>query len=108
MGHLKIHCDSCGSDWNVYHRDSWREWRARTCPVCMASIDQTTWEQSILRGFNELEDASRELVKDHNQYHGALFTVGYEPDVIYPNSSDDVNKLREEIEELREALSEYV
>ena len=25
MGHLKIHCDNCGSDWIIYHRDDWKE-----------------------------------------------------------------------------------
>ena len=42
MGHLKIHCDGCGSDWVVYHRDNWKDWKARTCPVCGKSIDPGT------------------------------------------------------------------
>ena len=104
MGHLQIHCDCCGYDWIVYHRDDWKSWKARTCPVCGKSIDPGTWERQILRAFAEMEEANLELSKDHDQYHGTLFTVGYIPDVIFPNKSDEIYQLTEEIEELREQL----
>ena len=42
---------------------------------------------------------------DHAQQHGTLFTVAYEPDVIYPNKNDGVDQLREDIEDLRESVS---
>ena len=104
MGHLKIHCDSCGSDWTVYHRDDWKDWKARTCPMCGETIDHQTWDDQILPAFGAMEDANRELYKDHAGYHGTLFTVTYEPDIIYPNKIDGLDELRAEIEELREDL----
>ena len=103
MGHLKIHCDGCGYDWTVYHRDDWKDWKARTCPMCGESISQDTWDSHVLRAFGEMEDANLELMKDHSQYHGTLFTVGYTADVIYPNKSNNM-ELKEELEELREGI----
>ena len=106
MGHLSIHCDGCGSDWIVYHRDDWKSWKARTCPVCGESIDSVTWDQQVLRAFGEMEDANLELVKDHGQYNGTLFTVGYIPDVVFPNrdQTGDLDQLRESVEEMREGI----
>ena len=104
MGHLKIHCDGCGSDWIVYHRDDWKDWKARTCPVCGKSIEPGTWEKSVLRAFGEMEDANLELSKDHAQYDGALFTVSYIPDVIFPNKDEEVDRLRAETDDLMEAV----
>lgn len=104
MGHLKIHCDGCGSDWIVYHRDDWKDWKARTCPVCGKSIEPGTWEKSVLRAFGEMEDANLELSKDHAQYDGALFTVSYIPDVIFPNKDEELDRLRAETDDLMEAV----
>lgn len=84
MGHLSIYCDGCGADWRVYHRDDWKHWKSRTCPVCGKSINPETWEHDVLRAFGEMEDANLELMKDNAQYHGALFTVDYVSDVIFP------------------------
>lgn len=106
MGHLKIHCDCCGSDWVVYHRDNWKDWKARTCPVCGKSIDPWTWERSVLTAFGEMEDANLELVKDHTQSHGTLFTVSYIPDVMFPNR-DQTGRLQEEVGIMKEDL-EYL
>lgn len=110
MGHLSIHCDGCGSDWSVYHRDDFRDWKARTCPVCGKSIDPGTWERSVLRAFGEMEDANLELVKDHTQSHGTLFTVSYIPDVIFPNkgNTEEIDQLREEITYLREIIDKVI
>lgn len=104
MGKLSIHCGGCGSDWIVYHRDDWKNWKSRTCPVCGKSIDPGTWERSVLMGFGEMEDANIELMKDHTQSHGTLFTVSYLPDVVSPNHSDDLDCIREGLENLNEGL----
>ena len=104
MGHLKIHCGGCGSDWIVYHRDDWKDWKARTCPVCGKSIDPETWDRQVLRAFGEMEDASLELVKDYTQSHGTLFTVSYIPDVVFPHHSDDMKSILEGLESLNESL----
>lgn len=106
MGHLSIHCDGCGSDWIVYHRDDWKGWKSRTCPVCGKSIDPGTWERSVLCAFGEMEDANLELSKDHAQSHGTLFTVSYIPDVIFPNKGDteEIDQLREEVEDLKDGI----
>lgn len=102
MGHLKIKCDNCGSEWIVYHRDI-KNRTAKTCPMCGESIDGQTWEKQVLPAFAAMEDANRELFKAHTGFHGTLYTVSYEPDVIYPNSGEN-DQLREEIEELSEDI----
>ncbi len=78
MGFLKIRCKSCGQSWEVYHRDDWKDDRARQCPHCFAEINKNIWEKSIIPGFASLSDANREL---WNDYTGLLtrqmFTVDY-------------------------------
>ena len=53
-----------------------------------------------------MEDANLELMKDHTQSHGTLFTVGYVPDVIFPNkeNTEAVDQLREEVEDLKDGI----
>lgn len=103
MGHLSIHCDACGSDWIVYPRD---DWKARVCPVCGKAIDPGTWSREVKRAFAGMEAANMALAKDQALFHGALFTVSYIPDVIFPNkgNAEELDQLREEIEELKETI----
>lgn len=105
MGHLIVRCDNCGTRWNIYHRDI-KNRNAKTCPMCGESINQQTWEKELLPAFGALEDANRELFKDHTGYHGTLFTVGYEPDIIYPNKgqSAEIDYLQEQIEGLETTI----
>jgi hypothetical protein len=57
-----------------------------------------------------MEDANLELVKDHTQSHGTLFTVSYIPDVVFPNkgNTEEVDQLREEIEDLRKIVEKLI
>lgn len=110
MGKLLIHCDECGSDWFVYHRDNWKDWKARTCPVCGESIDPGTWERSVLKAFGEMEDANIELEKDFTQSDGSYFRVSYIPDAVvrHKRNTEEMDLLREEIEELRSLVTGYL
>jgi hypothetical protein len=59
-----------------------------------------------------MEDASLELVKDHDQLHGTLFSISYIPDVVFPNAKggdpvrDEVEDLRDEIEDLKNGIED--
>ncbi len=77
MGYLKIHCHNCGGTWEVYGRDNWKSDTARQCPHCFNSIDRQTWERQIIPAFAGMEDANRELVKDHSGYNAPLFSLNY-------------------------------
>lgn len=41
------------------------------------SIDTQTWEKQIIPAFASMDDANRELEKDHSGYHTPLFDVSY-------------------------------
>ena len=107
MGHLKITCDGCGESWSVYCRDNWKDWRARTCPICGRSIDSQTWARFVLRAFGEMNDANIELMKDHSQSHGTLFTVDYISDAIFPNKRRDGADLIDTIVEAIDTLKNF-
>ena len=109
MGHLKLYCDGCGSSWDVYTRDDMGSKLIRTCPICGKSIDPGIWNRRIIQAFGMMERANRDLVTNHTQTHGTLFTVSYFPDVIYPNrdrSEENLNDLREEISDLADKIEE--
>ena len=77
MGYLRIKCHECGESWPVKAQDIHNDHR-RVCPHCCKEIDRQTWNRFIVPAFGEMEDAARELVKDHTGYPGvALFTVSY-------------------------------
>ena len=79
MGHLSIRCISCGNKWDVHHRDDWKDWKARTCPVCQKEINKAIWEQAVLPAFNEAEEMSMEMFK-----YKEPFVIGYVMDVPKP------------------------
>ena len=89
MGILRIHCDSCGGQWEVYGSGDFHSRAARTCPHCGQRIDGQTWEKQILPAFGGMMDANRELLKDHSGYHAPLFTVDYVADHYFPNDARD-------------------
>lgn len=76
MGYLKIHCDRCSGVWEVYAHQI-KDERTRQCPHCHAEIDKQTWERQIVPAFGALDDANRELLKDHTGYHVPRFWVEY-------------------------------
>jgi hypothetical protein len=83
--YLKIYCDVCGGNWEVYQRDDWTSDKARQCPHCFAKIDRQTWNKQIIPAFAATADANAELVKDSTGYHKPLFTVDFIADTLYRN-----------------------
>lgn len=89
MGYLRIKCYYCGGTWEVYHRDLHNRYKkARECPHCFQKIDEQTWEKQIFPAYNALDDANRELFKDHLGYHVPLFEVSYESNTIFKNAKN--------------------
>ena len=77
MGYLKIKCHECGGSWEVYSYN-FNDDHLRVCPHCFKEIDRQTWNRQIIPAYGALEDANRELIKDHEGYTGvALFTIEY-------------------------------
>lgn len=57
-----------------------------------------------MKAFGDMENANLELTKDHTQSHGTLFTVSYIPDIVFPNRSEETDRLREEIQDLKDGI----
>lgn len=76
MGFLRLHCTYCGDPWEVYHRDM-RSPTANQCPHCFKEIDRQTWDKQIVPAFGAMDDANRELFKDHTGIHTVLFSADY-------------------------------
>ena len=110
MGILRIHCDSCGGQWEVYGSGDFHARTARTCPHCGQRIDGQTWEKQILPAFGGMMDANRELIKDHTGYHSPLFTVDYIADHYFPNDAREtgtaVFNLELQIEDLQKQIEQ--
>lgn len=83
MAYMRIHCDVCGGAWEVYHRDSWNDDKARQCPHCFSKIDRQTWQREVLPAFNAVNDANAELFKEHTGQHTALFSFDVIADHLY-------------------------
>lgn len=87
MGFLRIYCDYCKQNYEVY-RHQINDDKANRCPHCLQKIDNQTWKQ-IQRAWGEMEDSNMELMKDHTGYHKPIFTVSYIPDHIFRGVSQD-------------------
>lgn len=107
---LKIKCFYCDGSWEVYSRDMNNE-KARICPHCQSSIESQTWKNQIMPAFGMLDDANRELFKDHTGHHIPLFSVSYEPDVLFKNAEQgeiaaDISNMKADIEAIKDSISE--
>lgn len=74
---IKVHCFSCGGNWEILDRDNWKSDSVRTCPCCGTSIDGTTWEREVLPAFGHFMDANRELEMHSTGYNAPLFKVDF-------------------------------
>ena len=73
---IKINCNNCGSNWEIYERDNWKDDKARICPHCHSEIDSQTWKNQILPAWGFYTDSNRELIKDTG-FGNALFSVDF-------------------------------
>lgn len=39
MAYLRIHCNTCGGTWEIYHRGNWNDDKARQCPQRHGIVD---------------------------------------------------------------------
>ena len=74
MAYLRIHCENCGGTWEIYNRDNWSEDSARQCPHCFSEIARDVWQRNVIPAFCEVDDANRELYKEHTGYRKPLFS----------------------------------
>ena len=89
MAFLKIHCDVCGGDWEIYHRDNWKDDKARQCPHCFSKIPRDLWDREIIPALAAVNDANAELYKAHIGQHAPLFSFDIVADHLYKNRHEN-------------------
>ena len=83
MGVLKVQCYKCRSRYQI-NAGMIHHIEANKCPYCFAELPRDTWERIVVPAFGELEDANRELYKEHSGYIDTpLFQIGYTPSKPY-------------------------
>lgn len=102
MAYLKIHCETCGDTWEVYHRDRDANDKARQCPHCNAKIDWHVWRNEVVPALEAVHNANAALSQDHAAHHRQLFTFDVVADHLYRNrrSSGNACPLIERLNEL--------
>lgn len=85
MAYLKIYCDVCGGSWEIYHRDNWKDDKARKCPHCFSKIPIELWAGEIIPAFTATHEANTELYKAHVCRHTPLFSFDIVADHLYEN-----------------------
>jgi len=105
MAYLKIHCDVCGGTWEIYHRDNWKDDKARQCPHCMSAIDRQTWHRFVLPALGAVKDANEELYKIHAGYHAPLFSFDVVADHLYQNrNASDYSQVMNELQYIEDII----
>lgn len=95
--YLKIHCDYCNQDYDVYERDMDVK-TARQCPHCGSKIDREIWHELVIPAFKSAILMNGALMYDHVENHHPLFTASLVADHLFPVSSKSADEIRKVIE----------
>lgn len=101
MVFMRIHCGSCGGQWEVYSRQR-DTTAARICPHCDHKIDGDTWAGKILPAFQAVGAANTALAYDHMDKHTAEYEIDFIADGHFRNA--DKGEVINELNELRTAI----
>lgn len=80
---MRVHCDYCNQDYDVYERDSLTGKTVCQCPHCGSKIDRDIWLSTIVPAFKMSQVANTVLYRDHAENHKSLFTVSFIADHIF-------------------------
>lgn len=84
MAYVKLHCETCGGEWEVYGRDI-KDDKARQCPHCTAKIDRQMWEREVIPAYEAVKEANAALFTENACRHRPLFTFDVVADHLYQN-----------------------
>lgn len=70
----KIHCEHCGSSFEVYSREVDRSTVPIRCPHCLTQMTKKQWEAFVDAYFTTL-DLNYQAIKSHEEHGKPLFTV---------------------------------
>ena len=91
--YMKIHCDYCNQNYDVYERDMTSK-SARQCPHCGSKIDGDIWRDIAIPAFKSAIMLNWAMMNDHVENHRPLFTASFVADHIFPVSSESADEIR--------------
>ena len=80
--YMRIWCERCGGEFELYSRDDIRSHKARTCPHCQERVGAEAWAKTV-DAFEACKRASMALFDDSTSK--TRFTVDFIDDSIYKN-----------------------
>ena len=83
MAFLRVKCENCGGKWDVYHRDDWKDDRARTCPHCYAEVDAVLWASHVIPAFTFADEGNREIRKQSREENKPGFSFDVVDDMQF-------------------------
>ncbi|MBQ5319761.1 MAG: hypothetical protein J6K17_11765 [Oscillospiraceae bacterium] len=86
MAFIRIHCDYCGGEWEVYKHGLTSE-HSRECPHCFHTVNEQLWEKEIIPAFCAVDEANAELYKEHLGEHKPLFYFDVVANHIFKNGT---------------------
>ena len=70
----KIHCEKCGSVFEIYSREVQRSEKPIRCPHCLQQMTKKQWD-AFVDAFFTVVDLNYQAIKSHEEYGKPLFTV---------------------------------
>ena len=86
--YMKIHCDYCNQNYEVYDRDIDSE-KENQCPHCGSKIDRDMWRYVVIPAFKSAQAVNMALMDEHVKKHRPLFAVTFVADHIFQTGTEN-------------------
>ena len=70
----KVHCENCGSEFEVYNREMQMRGTPIRCPHCLQQMTRKQWA-AFVDAFFTVQDLNYQALKAHEEHRSPLFTV---------------------------------
>ena len=70
----KVHCENCGSDFEVHSREMQLNKVPIRCPHCLQQMTEKQWS-AFVDAFFTVQDLNYQAIKSHEEWGKPLFTV---------------------------------
>lgn len=86
-GYIRIHCETCGTTWEVYGSTMYTE-DARRCPCCNAKIAQSAWR--LIQVADDAVNEAQYALAEADENNRPRFMVDFIDRSIYPKDQRSV------------------